>query len=123
MSNSNDINGNSNKQKGNKDDIRKNFFFFLLCDSMMKDAKAWELLSKTDHKHSIYVRRFSGAKVKSMKVYAKPCVTVENPDHIIIQVGINELNSKSIPEKVAKSFSILRKVWFLRKERLQFLES
>ena len=103
--------------------ISERIFFFLLCDSMMKDAKAWELLSKTDHKHSIYVRRFSGAKVKSMKVYAKACVTVENPDHIIIQVGINELNSKSIPEKVAKSFSILRKVWFLRKERLQFLES
>ena len=30
LSNSNDINGNSNKQKGNKDDIRKNFFFYFV---------------------------------------------------------------------------------------------
>ena len=76
----------------------------------MKDAKGWKLLSKIDHKHSIYVRRFSGTKVKSMKVYAKPCVTVESPDHIILQVGINELNSKNIPEKVAKSYLDLAKV-------------
>ena len=109
LSNSNDINGNSNKHKGNKYDIRKKIYIFLLCDSMMKDAKGWELLSKIDHKHSIYVRRFSGAKVKSMKVYAKPCVTVESPDHIILQVGINELNSKNIPEKVAKSYLDLAK--------------
>ena len=36
---------------------------------MIKRTKGWALPSKLDHKHSIYVRSFSGAKVRSMKDY------------------------------------------------------
>ena len=85
--------------------------------------KGWGLLSKIDRKHSIYVRRFSGKKVKSMDDYVKPCIRDENPDHIIMNVRTNDLNSENNPERVAKSTSDLANVWFLRKGRLQFLES
>ena len=53
--------------------------------------------------HSIYVRSFSGAKVRSMKDYVKPCVRDKNPDHIIMPVGTNDLNTKNNPGRVAKS--------------------
>ena len=50
---------------------------------------------KIDHKHSVYARSFSGAKVRSMKDYVKPCVKDENPDHIIMHIGTNDLNSEN----------------------------
>ena len=82
--------------------------------------------SKIEHKHSIYVRSFSGAKVRSMKDYVKPCVigenpdhiiihigtndlNCENPDHIIIRIGTNDLNCEKNPERVAKSIVDLAK--------------
>ena len=55
--------------------------------------------SKIDHKHSTYVRRFSGADVRSMKDYVKPCVRDENPDHIFMHFGKNALNSEIFPER------------------------
>ena len=35
---------------------------FILGDSMIKYTKGWEMPSKIDLKHSIYVKSFSGAK-------------------------------------------------------------
>ena len=61
------------------------------------------------HKHSIYVRSFSGAKVRSMKDYVKPCVRDGNPDHLILPVGTIDLNSENNPERVAKSIVDLAK--------------
>ena len=55
------------------------------------------------YRHSIYVRNFSGAKVKSMKDYTKPCTREENPDHIILHVGTNDLISGNSPKRVGKS--------------------
>ena len=59
--------------------------------------------SKIDHKHSIYVRSFSGAKVRSMKDYVKPCIRDENPDHKIMYVGTNDLYFENNSERGAKS--------------------
>ena len=33
----------------------------------------------------------------------RSCVRDENPDHIILHVGTNDLNSENNPERVAKS--------------------
>ena len=60
-------------------------------------------------KHSIYVRSFSGAKVRSIKDYVNPCVRDKTPDHIIMHVGTNDLNSEKNTEKVAKSIVDLAK--------------
>ena len=65
---------------------------------MIKHTKGWEMPSKMDHKHSVYVRSFSGEKVRSMKDYVKPCVRDENPDHIIMHVRTNDLNFENNPE-------------------------
>ena len=45
-----------------------------------------------------------------MKDYVNPYVKDENPDHLIMHVGTNNLNSKSNPERVAKSIVYLAKV-------------
>ena len=70
---------------------------------MIKHTKGYEVSSKTDCKHSIYVRSFSGRKVKSMKDYEKPCVRDETPDHIIMYFGTNDLNFENNSEWVRKS--------------------
>lgn len=39
-----------------------------------------------------------------MKDYVKLCIKANNPDHVIIHVKINDLNSKTTPERTANSF-------------------
>ena len=115
LNNSSDIIGTSYKHNGSKDDIRMKKDnpvkkeIFILGDSMIKHTKGWEMSSKIDHKHNIYVRSFSGAKVRSMKDYVKLCVRDENPDRIIMSVGTNDFNSEINAERVAKSIADLAK--------------
>ena len=75
---------------------------------MVKHIKGWDLSAKLDHHHNIYVQNFTGAKVGSMKDYTKPCTHEENPDRIILYVGISD-NS---PEQVGKSIVDLVKNLF-----------
>ena len=42
-----------------------------------------------------------------MKDYTKPCIREENPDHIILHVGTNDLISENSPERVSKSIVYL----------------
>ena len=69
LNNSNDINGTSYKDKSSKDDIKRKKNnpvkkkIFKLDDSTIKHTKGWEMSSKIDHKHSIYVRSFSCVSV------------------------------------------------------------
>lgn len=51
-------------------------------------------------KYKLYVRNFSGAKMKCMKDYLKPSLR-ENPNHRILHVGTNAPNSKRSPELTA----------------------
>ena len=44
-----------------------------------------------------------------MKDYAKPCIREENPDHIILHVGTNDLSSENNAERVGKSIVDLAK--------------
>ena len=50
----------------------------------------------------VYVRSFSGAEVKCMKDYVKPCIRENDPDHVILHVGTNKMNSE-LPPDVAKN--------------------
>ena len=79
---------------------------------MVKHKKGWNLSAKLDHYHNIYVWSFPGAKVRSMKDYTKPCTREENPDHIILHVGTNDLSSDNSPERVGKSTVDLAKNLF-----------
>ena len=51
----------------------------------------------------VYVRSFSGAKVKCMKDYVKPCIRKNDPDHVNLHVGTNEMDSELPPERIVKS--------------------
>ena len=79
---------------------------------MVKHIKGWDLSAKLDHHHNIYVQNIPGTKVKSMKDYTKPCTREENPDHIILLVGTNDLSSDNSSEQVRKSILDLTKNLF-----------
>ena len=79
---------------------------------MVKHIKGWDLSAKLDHHHNIYVQNIPGTKVKSMKDYTKPCTREENPDHIILLVGTNDLSSDNSSEQVGKSILDLTKNLF-----------
>ena len=96
--------GNSNNEKQTK---KKKIY--ILGDSMIKHLKGCDISAKLKQRHNIYVRPFTGAKVRSMKDYAKPCIREENPDHIILHVGTNYLSSENNAERVGKSIVDLAK--------------
>ena len=96
--------GNTNNEKQTK---KKKIY--ILGDSMIKHWKGYDISAKLKQRHNIYVRPFTGAKVRSMKDYAKPCIREENPDHIILHVGTNDLSSENNAERVGKSIVDLEK--------------
>ena len=66
---------------------------------MAKHVEGWKLKKSAYKNHDVYVRSFSGAKVKCMKDQVKPCICEKNPDYVIFHVGTNELNSELPPER------------------------
>ena len=70
---------------------------------MVKHVERCKLKNSIDQNHNAYVRSFSGAKVKCMKDYVKPCIREKNPDYVIFHIGTNELNSELPPKRIAKS--------------------
>ena len=68
---------------------------------MIKNIKGWEISKKLQNAN-VYVRHFSGAKVRCMKDYLKPSLR-ENPDHFVLHVGTNDLDCDRSPDLTAKS--------------------
>ena len=64
---------------------------YVLGDSMIKHVNGWDISKQLPRKCKVYVKSFSGAKVRCMKDYAKPSIR-ENPDHVILHIGTNDLN-------------------------------
>ena len=52
----------------------------------------------------MFVKNFSGAKVRCLKGHMKPSLR-ENPDHFVLHIGTNDLNSDRSPELIAKSIA------------------
>ena len=50
----------------------------------------------------VYVKDFPSARVRCMQDYVRPAIR-ENPNHIILHVGTNDLTTNIPPEKVAES--------------------
>lgn len=73
-----------------------------------KHINGWNLSNKLNRNY-VYVRNFPGPKVRSMKDYTKPCIREENPDHIILHVGTNELNSRKMAEFIGELITDLAK--------------
>ena len=66
---------------------------------MVKHVYGWEFSNQLEKKHKVHVRSFSSAKVKCMKDYIKPCIREEQPDHVILHVGTNNLSSEQNAER------------------------
>ena len=58
---------------------------------------------KLRNKKLIKVRSFSGAKVSCMYDHVKPTIREFNPNHIILDVGTNELKSNKTASKISSS--------------------
>ena len=84
-----------------KKDQNKSQKIVILGDTMIKKIKGWEISKKLQNAN-VYVRHFSGAKVRCMKDYLKPSLR-ENPDHFVLHVGTNDLDSDRSPDLIAKS--------------------
>ena len=77
----------------------------ILGDSIVKHVNGWEIAKKLPD-CKVYAKSFSGAKVRCMKDYLKPSLR-QNPDHVVLHVGTNDLDSNKDPELIAKSIADL----------------
>ena len=69
---------------------------------MVKHINGWEISKRLQSDCKVYVKQFSGPRTKCMKDYMKPSLR-ENPDHFILHVGTNDLDTERSPELIAKS--------------------
>ena len=74
-----------------------------LGDSIIKHVSSWGIAVKSK-KCKLFVKGFSWAKVRCLKDNMKPSVR-KNPDHFILHIGTNDLNSDKSPELIAKSLA------------------
>ena len=73
----------------------------ILGDSMIKHLNGYDMSKKLKN-CKVYVKSFSGSKVRCMKDHMKPSMR-EKPDHTILHVGTNDLNSDRPSDLIAKS--------------------
>ena len=76
---------------------------FILGDSMVKKVNGFYLTRNIKHKFLVKVRPFSSAKTRCMYDHAKPTIRELNPDHIILHVGTNDLNTEKAASQISKS--------------------
>ena len=69
---------------------------FIVDDNMVKKLNGLYLTKNIKHKFLVKVRPCSSAKTRSMYDHAKPTIMKLNPEHIVLHVGTNDLNSKKI---------------------------
>ena len=70
-------------------------------DSIIKHVKGYTISSSLDNS-KVYVKDFPGTRVRCIQDYVRSTLR-ENPDHITIHVGTNDLASNPPAEKVAES--------------------
>ena len=76
---------------------------FILGDSMVKKVNGFYLTKDIKHKFLVKVRSFSSAKTRCMYDHAKPTIREVSPEHIILHVGTNDLNSEKTASKISNS--------------------
>ena len=97
LNNSNNNNNRNNNNKNTKQTV------FILGDSMVKKVNGFFLTKDIKHKYLVKVRSFSSAKTRCMHDHVKPTIRDFNPEHIIIHVGTNDLNSEKTASQIASS--------------------
>ena len=94
-------NSEEEKDKKPNKELKKGKSVAISGGSMVKHLNGWEM-SKKIKNCKVYVRSFPGAKVQCMEDYKKPSIR-DKPDHFIIHVGTNDLNSEVSPKSIAES--------------------
>ena len=96
---------NDKKEKNNVNDItkEKQETVYILGDSMVKKLNGYLLTKKVRHKFLVKVRPFSGARVSCLVDHVKPTLRDDEPDHIILHTGTNDLRSEKTSSTIAKS--------------------
>ena len=77
----------------------------MLGDIMIKHTNGWEIVKKLKPECKVFVRNFPGATTQCMADYMKPSIQVK-PNHFILHVGTNYLNSNRTPDKLQKPLLI-----------------
>ena len=70
----------------------------ILGDSMIKYTNGRETAKKLKPECKVFVRNFPGATTQCMADYMKPSIRAK-PNHFILHVGTNDLNSNRPPNK------------------------
>ena len=69
---------------------------------MIKHTNGWEIAKKLKPECKLFVRTFQRATNHCMADYMKPSIRVK-PNHFILHVGANDLNSNRPLDKIAKT--------------------
>ena len=67
---------------------------------MTKHTNGWDIAKKVKLKCKVYTKTFPGATIKCMADYMKPSIRAK-PDHAILHIGTNDLNSNATPNEIA----------------------
>ena len=81
----------------------------VLGDSMAKHVQGWDNTKRIDKKRKVFVRQFSVYKVDCMKNYMKNCIRENDPHHLILRVGTNDVPSNKKAKRFAESIVSLTK--------------
>ena len=102
-------NANSQIYKDHTDEKQNNTsskLVIILGDSMIKHTNGWEIARKLKANCKVYAKSFPGATTQCMMDYMKPSIRAK-PDHIILYVGTNELQSNATPSEIAEKVTSL----------------
>ena len=69
---------------------------------MNKHTNAWEIAKKLTPECKFLVRNFPRATTQCMADYLKPLIRAK-PNHLILHVGTNDLNSNRPPDEIVKA--------------------
>ena len=69
---------------------------------MIKHTNGWEIEKKLKPECKVFLRIFPGATNQCVDGYMKPSIR-GTPNHFILHVGKNYLNSNAPPDEIAKT--------------------
>ena len=72
-----------------------------MSDSIVKHIRGYELSQRVEN-CKVFVKSFSGAKVRCMGDYIQSTLR-ETPSHVILHVGTNDVTTKQDPQQIAES--------------------
>ena len=74
---------------------------------MVKEVNGFELSKSIKYKYSVRVRFYPSAKTSCLHDHVKPVIWNQEPDHIILHIGTNDLLSDKTQYKFAMTLWIL----------------